>query len=405
MAVEQATHSRDAVIVAAVRTPIGRFQGALASLTAVELGAHLVSTLRERCELGTGDLDELIMGHVLDAGDGQNTARQVAVHGGFDETVPAMTINRVCGSSLSAVHLACQAIAAGEADIIMAGGMESMSRAAYVVPGVRAGLRMGDGQLTDTMIKDGLWDAFNDYHMGITAENLARRHGIDRQAQDTLAATSHERACAAMAAGRFDDEIVPVVVPQRRGEPLTIVRDEQPRADASAEGLARLKPAFSAEGSVTAGNASSVNDGAAALLIMSAETAARRGLPVLARVRGNAAVGVDPAYMGIGAAVAARRCIARAGMQVGDLSLVEANEAFAAQVLAVERDMGWESDRVNVNGGAIALGHPIGASGARVLVTLVHEMRRREATSGLATLCVGGGQGVATLVDRVAGLA
>jgi acetyl-CoA C-acetyltransferase len=389
---------RDVVIVAATRTPIGTFQGGLSSVPAVTLGATVIQRVLEGID--PAGVDEVIMGHVLRAGLGQNTARQAAIEAGVPDSVPAMTIDKVCGSGLKAVHLAVQAIRCGDAETIVAGGMESMSLAPYVLPKARTGLRMGHAELLDSMIHDGLWDAFNDYHMGITAENVAERWGISREAQDAYAAESQRRASQAREAGRFDAEITPVSVPQRRGDPIMIERDEQPRDGVTAESLSKLKPAFSKTGSVTAGNASSLNDGAAALLIMSAERAKSLGLPVLATIRAYANAAVDPATMGIGPVPATRRCLERADWTIDELDLVEANEAFAAQTLAVAKDLGWDGSKVNVNGGAIALGHPIGASGARILVTLLHEMQRRDVHKGLATLCIGGGQGVATAIER-----
>ncbi|WP_110642550.1 acetyl-CoA C-acetyltransferase [Salinicola sp. CPA57] len=389
---------RDVVIVAATRTPIGTFQGGLASVPAVTLGATVIRRVLDGID--PAGIDEVIMGHVLRAGLGQNTARQAAIEAGLPDNVPAMTVDKVCGSGLKAVHLAVQAIRCGDADAIVAGGMESMSLAPYVLPKARTGLRMGHAELLDSMISDGLWDAFNDYHMGITAENVAAQWGISRQQQDAYAAESQRRASKAREAGRFDAEITPVSVPQRRGDPVVVDRDEQPRDGVTAESLSKLKPAFSKTGSVTAGNASSLNDGAAALLIMSAERAAKLGLPILATLRAYANAAVDPATMGIGPVPATRRCLRRAGWKIDDLDLIEANEAFAAQTLAVAQDLGWNQDKVNVNGGAIALGHPIGASGARILVTLLYEMQRRDAKRGLATLCIGGGQGVATAIER-----
>ncbi|MGM8849588.1 acetyl-CoA C-acetyltransferase [Salinicola halophyticus] len=389
---------RDVVIVAATRTPIGTFQGGLSSVPAVTLGATVIHRVLEGID--PAGIDEVIMGHVLRAGLGQNTARQAAIEAGLPDSVPAMTVDKVCGSGLKAVHLAVQAIRCGDAEAIVAGGMESMSLAPYVLPKARTGLRMGHAELLDSMISDGLWDAFNDYHMGITAENVAEQWDISREAQDAYAAESQRRASAARDGGRFDAEITPVSVPQRRGDDILVERDEQPRDGVTAESLGKLKPAFSKSGSVTAGNASSLNDGAAALLIMSAERAAKLGLPVLATIRAYANAAVDPATMGIGPVPATRRCLERAGWTIDELDLVEANEAFAAQTLAVAKDLGWRDDKVNVNGGAIALGHPIGASGARILVTLLHEMQRRDAKRGLATLCIGGGQGVATAIER-----
>ncbi|WP_110602798.1 acetyl-CoA C-acetyltransferase [Salinicola lusitanus] len=389
---------RDVVIVAATRTPIGTFQGGLASVPAVTLGATAIRRVLEGID--PAGVDEVIMGHVLRAGLGQNTARQASIEAGLPDNVPAMTVDKVCGSGLKAVHLAVQAIRCGDAETIVAGGMESMSLAPYVLPKARTGLRMGHAELLDSMIHDGLWDAFNDYHMGITAENVAEQWDISRRDQDAYAAESQRRASAARESGRFDAEITPVSVPQRRGDPIVIERDEQPRDGVTVESLGKLKPAFSKSGSVTAGNASSLNDGAAALLIMSADRAAKLGLPVLATIRAYANAAVDPATMGIGPVPATRRCLRRAGWTIDDLDLIEANEAFAAQTLAVAKDLGWSQDKVNVNGGAIALGHPIGASGARILVTLLHEMQRRDVKRGLATLCIGGGQGVATAVER-----
>ncbi|WP_434457571.1 acetyl-CoA C-acetyltransferase [Stutzerimonas urumqiensis] len=391
---------KEAVIVAATRTAIGSFQGALANIPAPELGAAVIRRLLEQTGLDGAQVDEVILGQVLTAGAGQNPARQAAIKAGLPVGVPALTLNKVCGSGLKALHLAAQAIRCGDADVIIAGGQENMSLAPYVLPKARTGLRMGHGQLIDSMITDGLWDAFNDYHMGITAENLVERYGISRQMQDAFAAGSQQKAVAAIQAGRFKDEITPISIAQRKGEPLVFDTDEQPRDGTTAESLATLKPAFKKDGSVTAGNASSLNDGAAAVLMMSADKAAALGLPVLARVAGYASAGVDPAIMGIGPVSATRRCLEKAGWSLADLDLIEANEAFAAQALSVGQELGWDADRVNVNGGAIALGHPIGASGCRVLVTLLHELIRRDGKKGLATLCIGGGQGVALAIER-----
>jgi len=391
---------QEVVIVAATRTAIGSFQGSLAGIPAVELGAAVIRRLLEQTGIDPAQIDEVLLGHVLTAGAGQNTARQAAIHAGLPHAVPAMTLNKVCGSGLKALHLATQAIRCGDAEVVIAGGMESMSLAPYVMPAARTGLRMGHGKLIDSMIQDGLWDAFNDYHMGITAENLVEKYGISREEQDAFAAASQQKAVAAIEAGRFKDEITPILIPQKKGEPLAFATDEQPRAGTTAEALAKLKPAFRKDGSVTAGNASSLNDGAAAVLLMSAEKAQALGLPVLARIAGYANAGVDPAIMGIGPVSATRRCLDKAGWQLGELDLIEANEAFAAQALSVGKELGWDAARVNVNGGAIALGHPIGASGCRVLVTLLHEMIRRDAKKGLATLCIGGGQGVALAIER-----
>lgn len=391
---------QDVVIVAATRTAVGSFQGSLASVPAVELGAAVIRRLIAQTGLDPAQVDEVILGQVLTAGAGQNPARQAAMFAGLPSAVPAMTLNKVCGSGLKAVHLAAQAIRCGDAEVIIAGGMENMSLAPYLLPGARTGLRMGNAALVDSMIKDGLWDVFNDYHMGITAENLAEQYGISREAQDAFAAQSQQKAVAAIEAGRFVDEITPIAVPQRKGEPVQFAVDEQPRADTTAQSLGRLKPAFKADGSVTAGNASALNDGAAAVLLMSSSKAQALGLPVLARIAAYANAGVDPAVMGISPVSATRRCLEKAGWSLEQLDLIEANEAFAAQALSVGQVLGWDADKVNVNGGAIALGHPIGASGCRVLVTLLHEMLRRDASKGLATLCIGGGQGVALALAR-----
>ncbi|MDF3840603.1 acetyl-CoA C-acetyltransferase [Pseudomonas citronellolis] len=391
---------QDVVIVAATRTAIGAFQGSLANIPAHELGAIVIRELLQRSGVKPEQVDEVILGQVLTAGSGQNPARQAAIAAGLPHAVPALTLNKVCGSGLKALHLAAQAIRCGDAEVVIAGGQENMSLSPYVLPKARTGLRMGHAQLVDSMIVDGLWDAFNDYHMGITAENLVEKYGISREAQDAFAAASQQKAVAAIEAGRFRDEIVPVSIPQRKGEALSFDTDEQPRAGTTAESLAKLKPAFRKDGSVTAGNASSLNDGAAAVLLMSAAKAKELGLPVLARIASYASAGVDPAIMGIGPVSATRRCLDKAGWQLAELDLVEANEAFAAQSLAVGKELGWDAAKVNVNGGAIALGHPIGASGCRVLVSLLHEMLRRDAKKGLATLCIGGGQGVALALVR-----
>jgi len=388
------------VIVDAIRTPMGAFGGALADVPASALAARLIAALLERNRLAPERVDEVILGQVLSAGTGQNPARQAAIHGGLPHTVPAMTINKLCGSGLKAVHLAVQAIRCGDADIVIAGGQENMSAAPHVLTGSRSGHKMGDWPLQDTLLVDGLNDAFKGYHMGVTAENVAAQFGIDRAQQDAFALASQRKAAAAVQAGRFVDEIVPVEIPQRRGDPLVVAQDEYPKPGTTLEALARLRPAFKGDGSVTAGNASGINDGAAVLLVMRAATAAELGLEPLATVVAYASVGVDPAIMGTGPIPASQRCLQRAGWEVADLDLIEANEAFAAQALSVNRALGWDADKVNVNGGAIALGHPIGASGARVLVTLLHEMKRRDAHKGLATLCIGGGQGVAIAVTR-----
>lgn len=391
---------KDVVIVGAVRTPIGCFQGALSRHSAVELGSLVVKALIERSGVIPQHIDEVILGQVLTAGAGQNPARQTAIKGGLPNSVSAITINDVCGSGLKALHLATQAIQCGEADIVIAGGQENMSRAPHVLTDSRTGAPLGNSQLIDSLVHDGLWDAFNDYHMGVTAENLAREYGISRERQDDYALRSQQKARAAIDAGRFRDEIVPVLVERPGGQTLRVECDEQPRTDASAEGLAGLSPVFERSGSVTAGNASSINDGAAAVLMMSESKALELNLPIMARIRAFASVGVDPALMGIAPVYATRRCLERAGWQLQDVDLIEANEAFAAQALSVGQILEWDERRVNVNGGAIALGHPIGASGCRILVSLVHEMVKRRAHKGLATLCIGGGQGVALAIER-----
>ncbi|MBC9249448.1 acetyl-CoA acetyltransferase [Pseudomonas alcaligenes] len=391
---------QEVVIVAATRTAIGSFQGSLAGVPAVDLGAAVIQRLLEQTGLNGGEVDEVILGHVLTAGAGQNTARQAAIKAGLPHAVPALTLNKVCGSGLKALHLGAQAIRCGDADVIIAGGMENMSLAPHVIPTSRSGQRMGHGKLIDSMIQDGLWDAFNDYHMGITAENLVDKYAISREEQDAFAAASQQKAVAAIEAGRFADEITPVLIPSRKGDPVSFATDEQARAGVTAADLSKLKPAFKKDGSVTAGNASSLNDGAAAVLLMSAEKAKALGLPVLAKIAAYANAGVDPAIMGIGPVSATKRCLEKAGWQLAELDLIEANEAFAAQALSVGKELGWDAAKVNVNGGAIALGHPIGASGCRVLVTLLHEMIKRDAKKGLATLCIGGGQGVALAIER-----
>ncbi len=391
---------KDVVIVAAVRTPIGCFQGALSHHSAVELGSYVVQALLDRSGIHPQTVDEVILGQVLTAGAGQNPARQSAIKGGLPMTVSAITINDVCGSGLKALHLASQAIQCGEAYVVIAGGQENMSRAPHVLTDSRTGARLGNSQLIDSLVHDGLWDAFNDYHMGVTAENLAREYGISRAHQDDWALRSQQKARAAIDSGRFRDEIVPVKAVSSDGRPLLVDTDEQPRTDASAEGLARLSTAFELTGSVTAGNASSINDGAAAVMMMSEAKAQELNLPVMARIRAFASVGVDPALMGIAPVYATRRCLERVGWHLDDVDLIEANEAYAAQALSVGKVLEWDEKRVNVNGGAIALGHPIGASGCRILVSLVHEMKKRNARKGLATLCIGGGQGVALAIER-----
>jgi len=388
------------VIVSALRTPIGAFGKSLASVSAVELGVVALKETLRRLPLDPEKVDELILGNVLPAGLGQNPARQVALNAGLPESVPAFTINKVCASGLKSVHLAAQSIIAGDCDVVIAGGIESMSRAPFALADARWGCRMGDGRLVDLMVLDGLWDAFNGYHMGNTAENIAAEFGVTRRDQDELALESQRRAEAAIKSGRFKDEIVPVPVCQKKGDTCSFETDEHPRFGLTMESLAKLAPAFVKDGTVTAGNASGVNDGAAIIVVMSAKKAASLGLKPMAIIRGYASSGVSPAIMGIGPVLASRKALARAGWTVGDLDLVEANEAFAAQSVAVNREMGWDISRVNVNGGAIALGHPIGASGARILTTLLHEMRKRDAKKGLATLCIGGGQGSAIVVER-----
>ncbi|EMJ5850530.1 acetyl-CoA C-acetyltransferase [Klebsiella aerogenes] len=392
---------KEVAIVCALRTPIGSFRGALSSLSAVELGAAVVRGLLERTQLPASAVDELIFGQVLTAGCGQNPARQTALRAGLPVETPAVTVNLVCGSGLKAVQQAVQAIRSGEAEIVIAGGQESMSNAPYLVQGARDGLRFGHASMQDSMIQDGLWDAFNDYHMGITAENLADAFDISRPQQDAFAALSQRKAAAAIAAGRFQAEIVPLSVPQGKKAPRMVDADEQPRPETSEQQLAQLRPAFRTEdGSVTAGNASSLNDGAAAVLLMSVDKARQFGLPVLARIVSSAVAGVDPSVMGIGPVSACRKALQRACWSLNEVDLIEANEAFAVQALAVGKLLEWDSQKVNVNGGAIALGHPIGASGCRILVSLLHEMQRRDVSKGLATLCVGGGQGIAMTIER-----
>ncbi|MET0776128.1 MAG: acetyl-CoA C-acetyltransferase [Pseudomonas mandelii] len=390
----------EVVIVAATRTAIGSFQGALSAIPATELGAAVIRRLLEETGLDGAQIDEVILGQVLTAGSGQNPARQTAIKAGLPFTTPALTLNKVCGSGLKAVQLAVQAIRCGDAELVIAGGQENMSLAPYVLPKVRTGLRLGHAQLQDSVIQDGLWDAFNDYHMGITAENLAKQYSLSREDQDVFAATSQQKAAAAIEAGYFKREITPILIPQRKGDPLVFDTDEQPRPSSTLQALSNLKPAFQKDGSVTAGNSSTLNDGAAVLLLASASTALALGLPVLARIKAYASAGVDPSIMGIGPVPATRLVLEKAGWSLDDLDLIEANEAFAAQSLAVGKELGWDTAKVNVNGGAIALGHPIGASGARILVSLVHELIRRDGKKGLATLCIGGGQGVSLVIER-----
>ncbi|MBX6394623.1 MAG: acetyl-CoA C-acetyltransferase [Alicyclobacillaceae bacterium] len=391
----------DVVITSAVRTAIGTFQGSLAGIPVTELGALVLKEAASRGGVDPATVDEVILGNVLQAGLGQNPARQAAIKAGFKEEIPSLTINKVCGSGLKAVMLAAQAIRAGDADVILAGGMENMSRAPYLVEGARGGLRMGHATLVDSMIRDGLWCAFCDVHMGITAENVAKRYGLTREEQDAFALRSQQRAAAAQAAGRFKEEIVPVEVRGRKGEVTVFDQDEHIRPHTTAEALAKLRPAFQEGGTVTAGNASGINDGAAALAVMSEKRAVETGTRPLVRVVSYASAGLDPSVMGLGPIYATRKALQKAGLTMADIGLVEANEAFAAQSLAVGRELDIPDEILNVNGGAIALGHPIGASGARILVTLIHEMKRRGVRYGLATLCIGGGQGVAMIVENV----
>ncbi|MDI9441703.1 MAG: acetyl-CoA C-acetyltransferase [Firmicutes bacterium] len=392
---------QEVVIVEAVRTAIGGFGGTLKDLPAADLGAVLIKEILERTQIPPADMDEVILGNVLQAASGQNPARQAAIKGGVAVSVPSHTVNKVCGSGLKAVGLAAQAIRAGDGHVYIVGGMESMSTAPYAEPKARWGVRMGHSQFVDVMIKDGLWCAFGDVHMGVTAENIAEKWNISRTEQDEFAAHSQAKYQEALAAGRFTQEIVPVIIPQRRGDPIEFVQDEHPRAGVTVEGLARLRPAFKPDGTVTAGNASGINDGAAALLVMSREKAEEYGLKPMARILSYAASGVDPAIMGMGPVEASRKALEKCGLTVADMDLIEANEAFAAQSIAVARELGLDPEKVNVNGGAIALGHPIGASGARILVTLLHAMADRDAQLGLATLCIGGGQGYAVVVERL----
>ncbi|WP_179403685.1 acetyl-CoA C-acetyltransferase [Burkholderia guangdongensis] len=388
------------VIVAAARTAVGKFGGTLAKIPAADLGALVIKHLLAKTGIGADQVSEVIMGQVLTAGVGQNPARQATLRAGLDPMVPAMTINKVCGSGLKATHLAAQAILCGDAQIVIAGGQENMSASAHVLPNSRDGFRMGDAKLVDTMINDGLWDAFNHYHMGVTAENVAKKYGVSRDEQDAFAAHSQQKAEAAQKAGKFKDEIVPVDVPSRKGPPLSFDTDEFIKHGVTAESLAGLRPAFAKDGTVTAGNASGINDGAAAVVMMSATKARELGLTPLARIKAYASAGVDPSVMGIGPVPASQLCLKKAGWTPGDVDLMEINEAFAAQAIAVNKQMEWDTGRINVNGGAIAIGHPIGASGCRILVTLIHEMIRRDARRGLASLCIGGGMGVALAIER-----
>lgn len=391
---------RKAVIVSGVRTAIGTFGGTLANTPAADLASVVIKAAIERAGIEPGSVDDVLMGCILQAGQGQNPARQGMLKAGIPVETPAATINMVCGSGLRAVAMAAQHIACGDSDIVVAGGMENMDLAPYVLDKARTGYRMGNGQVIDSMIKDGLWCAIGDTHMGITAENLAEKYGITREEQDAFAAASQAKAAAAIAAGKFVDEIVPVMIPQRKGDPIAFAKDEHPKPDTTVESLAKLRPAFKKDGTVTAGNASGINDGAAAMVIMAEERAAALGLKPLATIAGAAWAGVEPSIMGIGPVSATRKLLKKVGLKIDDIDLIEANEAFASQSLAVARELKWDPARVNVNGGAIALGHPIGASGARILITLMHEMKRRGVHRGLATLCIGGGMGISLLVER-----
>jgi acetyl-CoA C-acetyltransferase len=390
----------EVVIVAAGRTALGKFGGSLAKISAPELGAHVIKGLLEKTGVKGEQISEVILGQVLTAGSGQNPARQAVIKAGLPVGVPAMTINKVCGSGLKAVMLGAQAIACGDAEIVIAGGQENMSAAPHVMMGSRDGFRMGDAKLVDSMIVDGLWDVYNQYHMGITAENVAEKYSINRAEQDEFAVKSQNKAEAAIKAGKFKDEIFPLSIPQRKGDPLVFDTDEFPRLGATLDNMTALKPAFKKDGSVTAANASGLNDGAAAVMLMSAAKAKELGLPVLAKIAAYASAGLDPTIMGMGPVPASKKCLEKAGWKASDLDLMEINEAFAAQACAVNKEMGWDTSKINVNGGAIALGHPIGASGCRVLVSLIHEMNKRDAKKGLASLCIGGGMGVALAVSR-----
>lgn len=392
--------TNEVVIVSAVRTAIGSFQGALKDVPATKLGAIVIEKALEKAGVSKEAVDEVIMGNVLQAGLGQNPARQASIQAGLPVAVSALTINKVCGSGLKAIHLATQAIIAGDADVIVAGGMENMSQAPYLLKNARDGFRMGDQKVVDSMISDGLWCAFNDYHMGITAENLCDQYNISREEQDAFSARSQARAVNAIEEGKFVDEIVPVEIPQRKGDPIIFDTDEYPKKGSTQEKLSTLRPAFKKDGSVTAGNASGINDGAAAVVVMSKAKAEELGLKPIATIVANASAGVDPSIMGIGPVEAVKKVLNKSQIALSDIDLIEANEAFAAQSIAVDRELSFDHDKLNVNGGAIALGHPIGASGARIFVSLLHEMEKQDAKTGLATLCIGGGQGVATIVKR-----
>ena len=390
----------DIVIVSAGRTAVGKFGGSLAKVPATDLGAAVIKAVLERAGLGADQIGEVIMGQVLAAGVGQNPARQSVMKAGFPNAIPGLTINAVCGSGLKAVMLAAQSVATGDSEIVIAGGQENMSASPHVLNGSRDGQRMGEWKMVDSMIVDGLWDVYNQYHMGITAENVAKKYSIDRASQDALALASQTKAAAAQDAGKFKDEIVPISIPQKKGDALVFAADEFLNRKTSADGLAGLRPAFDKAGGVTAGNASGLNDGAAAVMVMTAKKAAALGLKPLGRIASYATTGLDPAYMGMGPVPASTKALARAGWKAQDLDLLEINEAFAAQACAVNKEMGWDTGKVNVNGGAIAIGHPIGASGCRILVTLLHEMVRRDAKKGIASLCIGGGMGVALTIER-----
>ncbi|EGA89592.1 acetyl-CoA acetyltransferase [Planococcus donghaensis MPA1U2] len=392
--------SQEIVIVSAVRTAVGSFQGSLKDVPATKLGEIVIKEALKRASIQPDQVSEVIMGNVLQAGLGQNPARQASINAGLPETVPAMTINKVCGSGLKSIQLAYQAIYAGDAEIVVAGGMENMSRAPYLMENARSGFRMGDQKVVDSMLVDGLTCAFNDYHMGVTAENLCSRYDITREEQDKFAARSQARAAAAIESGRFNDEIVPVEIPQRKGDPIVFKTDEYVKSSSNEEKLGKLRPAFKKDGSVTAGNSSGINDGAAAVVVMSKAKAEELGLTPLATVVSSGTAGVDPAVMGIGPVQAVKNALTKANMSLGDIELIEANEAFAAQSISVDRELEFNHDILNVNGGAIAIGHPIGASGTRIFVTLLHEMIKRDAKTGLATLCIGGGQGIATVIKR-----
>ena len=391
---------KEVVIASAVRTPIGAFGGKFKDVSAVQLGTIAAKEALKRANLEPNMVDEVIFGNVLQAGLGQSVARQVSIHAGIPVEVPSFTVNKVCGSGLKTVALAVQAILAGEADIVLAGGTENMSQAPYLLKSTRWGQRMGNGTIEDYMVHDGLWDIFNDYHMGMTAENIAEKWNLTREEQDQLSLESQNKAEAAIKAGRFKDEIVSVEIPQRKGDPIIVDTDEYPKFGTTIEKLAKLRPAFKKDGTVTAGNASGINDGAAAIVVMSKEKANELGITPLATIVAYASAGVDPSIMGTGPIPATRKALEKANMTVEDLDLIEANEAFAAQALSVSKELGFDMSKTNVNGGAIALGHPIGASGARILVSLVHEMAKRDAKNGLATLCIGGGQGIAVIVRR-----